>query len=58
MSSDLQSDKEIVLAAVKKNGLALGIANDVFKSDKKVVTSALENNDEAMQFVSKDLLNF
>ena len=58
MSSDLQSDKEIVLAAVKKNGLALGFANDVFKSDKEVVTSALENNDEAMQFVSKDLLNF
>ena len=58
MSSDLQSDKEIVLAAVKQNGLALEFANDVFKSDKEVVTSALENNGEAMQFVSKDLLNF
>lgn len=58
MSSELQSDKKVVLAAVNQNGLALEFANDVFKSDKEVVKAALDQNDDAMRFVSKYLLNF
>ena len=50
-------NKQIVLAAVTQNGLALEYASDKLKSDQEIVTAAIQQNSEALKFASKNLQN-
>ncbi|CAE7263974.1 unnamed protein product [Symbiodinium natans] len=54
-SKDLQADKEVVLAAVKKNGEALRRVSTEFRADKEVVLKAVKQNGFALRYASKDL---
>lgn len=54
-ASKLRNDKEVVLAAVKKNGLALEYASTSLKNDSQVVLEAVKENGAALQFASKEL---
>jgi sulfur carrier protein ThiS len=49
------SDKNIVLAAVKKNGRALQYASEELKEDRELVLTAVQQNGRALQFASKNL---
>jgi thiol-disulfide isomerase/thioredoxin len=49
--------KEVVMAAVQKNGLALQYASDEMKNDKDVVTAAVQQNGLALEFASEKLKN-
>lgn len=46
----------MVLAAVKQRGLALQHASEEMRKDKKVVATALKQNDAALQFAAPELL--
>lgn len=50
-------DKEMVLAAVGNDGMALEIADESLQADKEVVTTAVINDGSAMQHASADLRN-
>ncbi len=54
-SEDLPRYKKAVLAAVKKNGLALEHASDLLKADKEVVLAAVKKDGLALKHAS-DLL--
>ena len=54
-SEDLPGYKEVVLAAVKKNGLALEHASDSLKVDKEVVLEAVKKNGLALKHASANL---
>ena len=54
---ELQNDKELVLAAVTTNGLALAHASNVLKSDREVVLAAVKNYSQALHFASPELKN-
>ena len=51
----LKADKEVVLAAVQKDGDALGYAADSFKSDKEVVLAAVQNYGGALEYADDSL---
>lgn len=51
----VQGDKELVLYAVKIDGMNLAFASDELKDDIDVVSIAIENNINAFQFASKRL---
>ena len=53
-SKQLQNDKEVVLTAVKKNGLALDYASNALK-DTKVVLAAVKQNGFALSYASLKL---
>ncbi len=44
------NDRDIVLAAVKSNGMALRYASDELKRDEEVVMAAVQQNPNALQF--------
>ena len=50
MSNSNYSNKEVVLAAVKKNGFALRYASDSLKKDKEVVLAAVKNMAGALKY--------
>ena len=50
-------NKKIALAIVKNNGLNLGLLNPKFLTDKKMVSTAVNNNGQASQFCSPKLQN-
>jgi hypothetical protein len=54
-------DREIVMAAVKQNGLALQFAADAFKNDKEIVFAASTSSNSIMyngiKYASKELRN-
>ena len=54
---ELQNDKEVVLAAVQQNGLALEFASDKLKADRKVVLAAVQQNGNALKLASQQLKN-
>jgi hypothetical protein len=54
-SDDLKNDKNIVLAVVSQNGLALETVSDELKDDKDVVLAAVRQNPESMQYASDEL---
>jgi hypothetical protein len=49
------TDKEKVLAAVRKNWLVLQHASAELKTDKEVVLAAVQSEESALQDVSKDI---
>ena len=49
-SESLRADKEVVLEAVKRNGLALEYASEQLKDDKEVVLEAIEHSIEGIAF--------
>ena len=51
----LKADKEVVLAAVKQNGLALEYADKKLKGDKEVVLTAIKQDADAFIFADKKL---
>mmetsp|Transcript_5644 Transcript_5644/g.13267 ORF Transcript_5644/g.13267 Transcript_5644/m.13267 type:complete len:463 (-) Transcript_5644:91-1479(-) len=52
---DLRDDRDIALAAVKRNGLALQFATDGIKDDREVVLEAVKNTSRALEFGSERL---
>ena len=48
--SKLQDDKDVVLAAVRLNGLALGFASRRLRSDREVVCTAVMQDQRALKF--------
>jgi hypothetical protein len=48
-------DKEVVLAAVIKDGWALRLASDEMRGDKEVVLAAVMQDDRALQFASDEM---
>lgn len=56
LNETFKNDKDIVIEAVKKNGMNLKSANDAMKRDKDVVLTALKENPQAWKFVDTTLL--
>ena len=54
-SAQLRRDKEVVLAAVQKSGLALKFADADLRADKEVVLVAVRQNGEAIRFAGEKL---
>ncbi|KAG2382573.1 hypothetical protein C9374_005153 [Naegleria lovaniensis] len=50
-----QSDKKMVLEAVKKNGCALEFASEELRNDLQVVLTAIRQNGMSIQYASKSL---
>ena len=57
VSDKLKDDKEVVIEAIKRNGLALEFASDRLKDDKDIVIEAVKNNGFALEFASDRLKN-
>jgi hypothetical protein len=51
----LKADKEVVLAAVTSDGLALEYASKVLKADKEVVLAAVTSDGSAFEYASEEL---
>lgn len=56
-ASKFKNNKEVVLAAVKKNGLALGYASADLKNDLQVVLEAVKGDEMALGCASMNLRN-
>lgn len=54
-TTDVQADRECVLAAVKGAGLALEHASDIMKSDKNVVMAAVTQDGFALEYASENM---
>ena len=54
-SDQLKADKEVVLAAINFDGLALQYASIELKADKEVVLAAVKNTGYALEFASDEL---
>jgi hypothetical protein len=55
-SQELQSNKEMVLKAVKKNGGAL-LLSKFFQNDKEVVLEAVKQDGFSLEYASIELQN-
>ena len=53
--NDFQNDKDVVLEAVKKDGLALQYASENLQNDKKIVLAAVKRDGLAVQYASNVL---
>ena len=49
-----RTDRNIVLAAVQKQGIALKYASEALKADREIVLAAVKNNGYALQYASED----
>lgn len=54
-SEEFQSDRYVVMVAVKKDGWALQFASDDLKADREVVMAAVKNNGSALNYASEEL---
>lgn len=54
-SAALRADKEIVMKAVTKDGLALQFAGEDLQLDREVVTAAVQSNKLALQYAHEEL---
>merc|ERR1712032_1248735 len=50
-----RADREVVLKAVRSNGECLSVAAEALCADCEVVLVALQQNDNAIKFVAKEL---
>ena len=50
-----KGDKDVVLAAVKQNGVALKFASEELRQDKEVVMAAVKQEEWALKYASEDL---
>jgi hypothetical protein len=55
VSDELKADKDVVLAAVKKDGISLKYASANLKADKEVVLAAVEKSEYALNYASDEL---
>jgi hypothetical protein len=53
----LKNDREIVLAAVTQNSLALKFTSDELKNDHEIVVAAVNQNARAFQYASDEMKN-
>ena len=53
-SEELKGDREVVIAAVRRNGGALWSASEELKRDSEVVVEAARQNGDALQFASEE----
>lgn len=51
----MRKDKEVVLAAVQQDGLALKYASDKLRNDKDIVLAAVQKDPKAIRFASYEL---
>ena len=54
-SEKASGDRNKILKLVKNNGLGLMLASDEIRNDPKIVVEALKNNQDAIEYVSKNL---
>ncbi len=54
-SSTLQNDRDVVLIAVQRDGLALKYASNRLKRDSFIVTAAIQQNGKALEYADYDL---
>ena len=54
-SDELRADRDVVLEAVKRCGLALEYASDELRADRDVVTEAVKNNPLGFDFAGEEL---
>lgn len=54
-SGALRADREVVMAAVERDGLTLQRAADELKADREVVQAAVQDKGGALEFASKQL---
>ena len=54
-SEELRGNKELVLAAIKENGIILWYSSDRLKSDKEIVLTAVQQDSYALEYASKEL---
>ena len=54
-SDELKNDREMVLAAVNKNGAYLRYVSDEFKNDREIVTAAISKEPSAIKYASEKL---
>ena len=57
LSAEFKKDKEIVLEAVKLEGIVIEFADDSLKQDKEIVLEAVKSNGGAIQFADDNLKN-
>ena len=55
VSTDLKSDKEVVLTVVAQNGCALRFTSVELKADNEVVLAAVKQHGSALEYASADL---
>ena len=58
MSSELQGDIEVAMAAVKQDGRLLQYASEKLKNNKRIVLAALKNTHEASKYVPEKAREF
>ena len=51
----MEADKEVVLAAVQQDGLALQFASEDLRADREVVLAAVQQHGLALQYASAEL---
>eukprot|EP00971_Amphidinium_carterae_P145958 2893094-Amphidinium_carterae.1 len=51
-----RSDHEVVLAAVRRDGLALKFAAEALKGDREIVLAAVQENGYALQHATEALM--
>ena len=54
-SERLLDDRDVVMAAVQQNGLALGWASERLRDDPAVVRAAVRQNGDAVRYASERL---
>ncbi len=52
---DLKANRELVLIAVRQNGMALEYAHESLKTDREIVITAIEQNGRALKFADESL---
>lgn len=52
ISDELKDDREIVLAFLKINAMQLDLVNEKFKDDEEIVSFAVAQNVNALQYAS------
>lgn len=55
VSDELKADKDVVLAAVEKDGISLEYASAQLKSDKDIVLAAVKTSEYALEYASAQL---
>ncbi|GBR75752.1 hypothetical protein NO2_0395 [Candidatus Termititenax persephonae] len=55
LSPELLDDKEVVLAAVNRNGIVLRYASETLRGDREVVLAAVNKNGYALEYASETL---
>ncbi len=57
LDEEFRNDRDVVLAAVNKNGRFLEFASEELRNDRGVVLAALESNPLALEYASEGLRN-